>query len=192
MLLMHKDKKVARFTVYENRPFEIQEIYNESEMPIGLKGAIEFANKNLLDWCANRTIPEGRMNIREIKSSLEIHGGLNLVSLKSLKLSLNDTYWYKPEDSDITWDEVELKRHKFIAVIYQLETSNKITVPGLSPDFTTDGALKKFWVKKNKSPYLLKSGEFTGITNGSGILAANEIVATKIAQLMHIDVRMFC
>ena len=187
MYLMHKDKMVAKFNLYKNKPFEFIDIYDENELPIGLRGNIHFASNNLMAWHSRRCIPNGRLNIKEIEQALENYGSIDEVSLSSFGLSLNDTYWYKPENSELSWDTINFRDNEFNESLFELETIDKILNPNMSPDFRTNGALNKMWIISDGRPCLIKSGDIDGITNNSGILAANEIVASQIATLLGLD-----
>ena len=179
MILMHKDIPVAKFNTYSDKPCDALEIYNEKELPFGLKGDLEFISKNIMSWHSNRAIPMGRINIDEIKQVLEPFGGLNKVTLNSLGLSLTDTYWYKPEKSDLTWANVSLHQNKFDLDLFNIEF-NKFVKPGISPDYRTDGMLNKFWAFDESNNFVLvKEGQ-------PPIVAANEVVASEIAGLLDI------
>ncbi len=179
MYLMHKNDIVAKIETYNEKPCSVIEIYIPDKMPIGLKGDIDLADRNLMLWHHHRSIPDGRVNIESLKRALNIDRELDRLSTRSLGLSLTDSYWYKAEESKITWEDVNLYDHKFISDIL-LSKQGQLEKQHISPDYTTDGMLEKFWIDIEGRPFLIKSGHIPGATE-NGILAANEIVASKIA-----------
>ncbi len=186
MLLMHKNDALCKFTLYDDKPSEILEIYNEKLLPIGLRGDKDFATSNLMSWHNSKAISRGRMNLPKIEEELDAFGGLNKVALNSLGLSLNDCYWYKPDNTAFTWEEVNFRDNTFSANLFSIE-AEAFQKPGMSPDYRTNGALKKFWLCSDGVSYFIKSGEFAGVTNGSGILAANEVAVGEIAKILNMD-----
>ena len=182
MYLMHKNDIVARFECYNYKPATVTEIFMEDKMPIGLRGDTDFATRNIMSWHSNRAIPIGRMNYEKIEDALKNFGGLDKVTFNSMGLSLNDCYWYKNENSSLTWEDVNFRDNNFSEDLFRLEVTGVID-PKKSPDYRTNGALKKFWTIQDGSPILVKSGEFDGVTNGSGILAANEVYVSILANV---------
>lgn len=189
MLLMHKNDEVAKLTMYNGKPMGVSTVLNDKLMPMGSRGSLEKADEYIPIWHTMRAIPRTRINAGKIFEKLGEPGKL---SVNSHGLSLTDCYWYKEEDANLTWEKVNLFTNPFSPDIY-LSLYDKLKVQGTSPDYTTDGMLEKFWTMMAGKPHLVKSGEYPGVTNGSGILAANEVAAYRIAELMnipHIDYRI--
>ncbi len=182
MLLMHKDIPVAVIIVRNDKPIGVNKIINEQHLPYSLKGSLEKADQWIIEWHSNRAIPVGRINSEQLR---EQFGDFDKLAIRSMGLSLTDSYWYKPEGKDIKWEHVDLHRNGFTPDLL-LFKKRLLKEQGISPDYTTNGVLEKFWIQSDKKPFLLKSGDVPGITHNSGILAANEIIASKTAKLMNI------
>lgn len=182
MLLMHKNDIVARVQMYNRKPMGVEGVVNDNLMPMGLRGSLEKADCNISAWNAKRAIPRGRINSEEL---FKRFGDPDALSVKSYGLSLTDCYWLKDENSNLTWENVNLFSNSFTPDML-LFMNHMLNKQGISPDYTTDGMLEKFWTIINRKPCLVKSGEFPGVTKGSGILAVNEIATCRIAKLMEI------
>ncbi len=182
---MHKNDIVAKFELFHEKPCQMIEIYKPEMMPIGLKGDVDMADRNLMIWHHHRSIPDGRINIESLKKALNIDEQLDRLSTRSLGLSLTDSYWYRPEESEIKWEDVNLFDHGFKSDIL-LSKQGLLEKQHISPDYTTDGALEKFWIYTDHRAFLIKSGTIPGATE-NGILAANEVIAGKLAAAMCIE-----
>ena len=136
-ILMHGDKEVA----YINDKMKLQEIYDRQEMPIGFRNPQNVSLRFSL-WLSHRTIPNNRI----FADSLRKVTGCDFIDamLRNMSVSITDTYWMKPEESDLTWGQVNYHDNLFSnevsnAVIQHLSLSDV----SLHPDFTTDGMLEK-------------------------------------------------
>lgn len=187
VILMHKDNPVAEVELYDNKPFKINKLYDRKFLPVGCgctkdtdEEAISFAGGHLMAWNSRRAIPIGRINYKKLEDK---YGDLNEYLISSLGLSLTDCYWYKPLNSDLMWDEVSLQKNGFISDLFLL---NEFFEKTYNPDLTTNGVLEKYWINNDGMSCLVKAGELPGATP-DGILAANEVVAAKVATLMKLE-----
>lgn len=180
MYLMHKDIVVAKIEVNQNRPYRVNEIYQPEEMPVGTIGDIGFASRNIMRWHSKRAIPIGRINSDKIEDKL---GSVDELSIKSYGLSLTDSYWYKDENSDLQWKDVNFYENGFVPDLLLLK-KGLLDHQHIGPDYTTNGCLDKFWIYQNGVPYLIKAG---GLNPHDRILAANEVVAYRIANRLQLD-----
>lgn len=181
MVLMHKDTPVAKIKMTRSIPTGVEEIIIPEHLPIGLGQKLETADINIITWHTRRSIPTGRIGGEKL---FEILGRPEELSVRSFGLSLTDCYWYKSEEyGGLTWDDVSLHKNGFTPDIF-LYMSGKLIKQDISPDYTTDGCLAKFWTLDASGPWLVKSGDIEGITKKTGILAANEVAACRIAGLM--------
>ena len=106
----------------------------------------------------------------------------------SFGLSLNDTLWIVPEKkSDLKWEEVNLYKNSFserlqmasFGLGYEGNSPYKI-----SPEFTTNGMLKKCWIRENNKIFLLKSNSETGFDFASKhVEVFSEYYTSQIAKL---------
>ena len=176
---MRENKKVAKIDLFNGKPLNVIELFSPEDMPIGTQGTIDFANKNIMSWHSSRAIPNGRINLNLIENRL---GDVKYLSINSLGLSLTDHYWYREENSNITWEDVNFFDNDFNPDLFLLK-NNLLDKQHLSPDYTTNGTLEKFWVICENKPYLMKAG---GFNEGDKILAANEVAAYRIASILNI------
>lgn len=178
MYLMHKDDMIAKLNIMNGKPYEVEEIYKADEMPFGTIGDIDFATQNIILWHCGRTIPYGRINLDKIEEKL---GNVDDLSIKSYGLSLTDCYWYKPQNSNLSWQDVNFYNNGFQPDLLLLE-EKLLDKQHISPDYTTNGVLKKFWMYHDGISFLIKAG---GMNKGEKVLAANEVVAYKIANKLN-------
>ena len=182
MYLMHKDVKVAEIRMRDHRPMGVIRVIEPEHLPIGLGTDIDTADMNLQSWHSRRAIPYGRVGSEEL---FKMFGSPEELSVQSMGLSLTDCYWYFENPDIVKWDDISLHKNGFSPdlLLYSLDMLSTLD---LSPDYTTDGFLEKFWTMDASGPMLIKSGDVDGVTNGTGVLAANEVAACRIADLMGI------
>lgn len=106
----------------------------------------------------------------------------------SFGLSLNDSLWIVPEKKAyLNWEEVNLYKNPFserlqmasFGLGYEGNSPYKI-----SPEFTTNGMLKKCWIRENDKIFLLKSNSETGFDFASKhVEVFSEYYTSQIAKL---------
>ena len=186
------DKTVAKLQMSPSGSFRIQEIFSKEEMPTGVPVYDYDANTTnayLEAWDKNRTIPKTRQNKEKIERIL----GMTIrdAELRSMRVSLTDTYWLKPSNMDLLkWEDVNYHKNGFETIIadhlYAKEDNDKIgdAVKLWSfniPDLTTNGDLQKAWFQiEGHPPILIKSGDNRIKT--PQLLNANEIAASIIGK----------
>lgn len=147
---------------------------------------LECRNKLLLEFIRDRRAPSNRAFIdglfNQIGNSIESYLEI------TLGLSLTDTFWFKRCDSGVTWGEVSLYRNKFNEVISNYAFTGTglhgMRVETPSPEFSTDGALPKCWIKTD-AVYLIKGGT-EGYAN-AGREPYMEYLASKVAEVMELN-----
>ena len=107
---------------------------------------------------------------------------------KAFGLSLSDQYWLKPYNLDISYDDINFFDNEFPYTEF-LEASfskNSKTITSINslktPNNTTDGMLKKAWVIKNGTRYLLKGGYKNEL-----LQPFNEVLASEICRRLGFD-----
>lgn len=179
-ILMNREHEVLGFThsFSTNRFLEIDAIYDHQRAPLlvtsprGATGSV----KALESWWCHRAIPVSRDGI-DVKLR-ELHfEDPSQIPFESLGLSLSDQYWIRPEDMDISWEEINFFNNPFPDMDLKLasERWEWLSDVGLnSPDNTSEGMLPKRWIHQKGKTMLLK---------GSGPLgqeAYNEAVSTAL------------
>ena len=106
-------------------------------------------------------------------------------------LSLNDAYWTRPHGAAMRWQDVSLfsapfdERISYTAFTGELK---KIYASGrvVSPEFTTNGTLKKFWRRCDDGIIELVKGDALFGGDMSRSQAVNEYFAAELAEAMGI------
>lgn len=144
----------------------------------------------LNEFIVNRRAPKKRENIAkllEMSGCDTIYGWLSVTHA----LSLIDTYWVKPVDSKLTWEQVSLYTHEFNEVVAKTAFEGGLHGHNLSttsPEYGTDGTFAKCWVRENNVIKLMKRGS-TGARN-AGLEPYSEFYTSQIARelgLEHVD-----
>lgn len=185
--LMHRDIPVAEVS---NRN-QLIKIICQNEMPIGTIGKTKQLTERLFDnWQTLCIIPKDRQNLQAIIKALEKLPSEAFID--SLGVNLTDCYWFKSEDVQLTWKDVNFHDNGFseeIADISLFQNINLINHNYNSPDLTTNGSLTKGWKSIDGIPTLLKFGK-----TEDNIESANEIIVSKIADILkipHVSYNLF-
>lgn len=174
-ILMHKNTPVA----YVSGGYHLKEIFLPNELPLGIYSNNVIAmERNFGAWLKHRTIPENRMFAECLKEMT----GLDFptLMLQSMSISLTDTYWLKPLDKELTWEEINYHDNLFSnnvanALLFNQPFDKAEIVP--HPTFTTDGVLAKTWTLIEDIPYLVKYDETKEQLIG-------EVFASRVADLI--------
>lgn len=186
--LMHKDVPVAEINVMGGKIYSVNRIMNQDHMPIGTKTQHSNLSSQLLSsWNNMRSLPNERQNIEQIEKVLGCT--VSEAKIKSMAVSLIDCYWLKDEGSPLLWDDVNYHTNGFSSDLadFLLWNNNIKSINYNMPDLTTDGALKKTWLSLEGIPTLIKFGDLGINSKGKNLLSANEVIASKVAELMNIE-----
>ena len=195
-ILMNKEKEVLLAEYNEISKFfdRIYKVYDINYAPYIIK-KIYIENDlndtpfrtNLSQWFRNRGIPTWRDKLDLLLHRLNITAPSELLD-KAFGLSLSDQYWLKPYNSDISYDDINFFDNEFPYTEF-LEASfskNSKTITSINslktPNNTTDGMLKKAWVIKNGTRYLLKGGYKNEL-----LQPFNEVLASEICRRLGFD-----
>ena len=115
---------------------------------------------SLNDFFARRQAPKHRGHIKEL---LERYGCDDLEGFLRVThaLSLNDTFWVRGADIDLTWERVSLYANEFDQLVSEAAFDGIISETDLSstsPEFGTDGSYAKCWIRDADGIWLYKSG----------------------------------
>lgn len=175
--LLNKNKVIAEFEVTEFDTINIKEVF--TTLPEWIS--------DLRTFIVNRRAPKHRENIEELLkiSGCDTNKGFLDVSHA---LSLIDTFWAKPINSNLTWEDVSLYTHPFNETI--AKTAFEGGLHGLefsstSPEYGTDGTYAKCWVRENGQIKLLKRGS-SGACN-AGLEPYSEFYASQLAKFFTDD-----
>lgn len=96
--------------------------------------------------------------------------------------SINDSFWIKKEDENITWNDISFYRNDFNDTISKLAFEGLglygMQMSSTSPELTTDGSFRKCWRKEDGKIYLYKRG--TSGAYNAGLEPYCEALASEI------------
>ncbi len=154
-------------------------------LPIGLTPDPESLEK----WLSSRIIPKNREFVDRILSESGLSHNDTIGIIRLCKgLSLNDSYWIVEEGSGGKFANYNLYENSFARTLSLIAYTGygSFTCKGFtsSPEYTTNGMLRKCWRRINKKIYLYKGGS-VGAAN-AGNEPYSEFYAAQIAEKMRI------
>lgn len=185
--LMHKRKAVAEMELDESTGFilKISEIYDAEHLPVGISCKNGIADRKALnEWWTDRSIPASRSGVRNALEHLNI-SNTKMLLVRCFGLSLSDQYWIKPQNEEISWDDINFFNNPFSEDIGDVLFGTPKNMEGFdfsSPDNTSDGCLKKRWKLINGKRCLVKGGSDLAHQQ-----PFNEVIATKIMERLGIS-----
>lgn len=185
--LMHKRKAVAEMELDESTGFilKISEIYDAEHLPVGISCKNGIADRKALnEWWTDRSIPASRSGVRNALEHLNI-SNTKMLLVRCFGLSLSDQYWIKPQNEEISWDDINFFNNPFSEDIGDVLFGTPKNMEGFdfsSPDNTSDGCLKKRWKLINGKRCLVKGGSDLARQQ-----PFNEVIATKIMERLGIS-----
>ncbi len=182
--IMHKNINVADIEIDDasGTISKISDIASIEHAPVGTVSKGTIARAELNDWWKGRSIPASRQGIQEALETLDIKD-TQILTVKSLGLSLSDQYWIKPQNSNLSWSEVNFFENDFSEDIGNIlfgAVSYK-PIDFAAPDNTSDGWLKKRWKIINGERCLFKGG-----SNPFQQEPFNEVIASKLMERLNI------
>ena len=184
--LMHKDIPAVDFEWDTESCFirQIGKVYSAAHLPVGISAVNnESIRFGLNDWWLSRAIPANRFGIRKALETLSVPN-TKLLLTRCMGLSLSDQYWIRPQDSTVTWHEVNFFENSFSDDIGDVLLGKATKADGFdfhSPDNTSDGCLKKRWKIIDGRRCLIKAGSGPYMQQ-----PFNEVIATKIMERLGI------
>ena len=187
-ILKQFDKPLLKFsaTTDTSEP-EIQILWidegNRSLLPLDLA----LTPEGLSRWLRRRTIPKNRAYVHNLlaKCGLNLNRPLSIINICK-GLSLNDCYWVVQKDNDDVFEKVNLYDNPFSNVLAELAFtgygSSLRSSLFSSPEFTTNGMLRKCWRRIGGKVYLYKGG--TEGASNTGFEPYSEFYAAQIAAAM--------
>ena len=192
-ILMNQNTNVLKFEFDSelNVITKIDKIYDLDYAPLNIKNILEEKRTiELNNWFNDRGIPVYRDNAKEILDMFNINNVKELIN-RDYALSVSDQYWFKPEKMDIEWKNInyfdkEYDSISFADATYGIGAGNSLKQSGASnhdrtPNNTSNGQLRKVWIKKEGDNYLYK---------GAGTIhnfePINEVLASRICEILEV------
>lgn len=176
-ILKHKDLDTAMVKInhFSGRIEYILEVYLPEELPVGCKKD----GTGLAEWWNMRAVPDTRKGIQQALKILREETSQSLM-LAAYGLSLTDHYWMQPVSKELYWRDINFFENDFSDELGNLLTdTGRIDVDDhisrFSPASSVNGEMKKKWIIRDHTRYLLKIN-----TNNYGQQAVNEKIATRL------------
>ena len=187
-ILKQFDKPLLKFsaTTDTSEP-EIQILWVDEENRSLLPLDLTLTPEGLSRWLRRRTIPKNRAYVHSLlaKCGLNLNRPLSIINICK-GLSLNDCYWVVQEDNDDIFEKVNLYDNPFSNVLAELAFtgygSSLRSSLFSSPEFTTNGMLRKCWRRISGKVYLYKGG--TEGASNTGFEPYSEFYAAQIPAAM--------
>lgn len=163
--------------------------YDESKkhlLPINM----ELTAKGIIKWLSNRVIPKNRAFVDEILKTfgLSVNDTKGIIDI-CLGLSLNDSYWVTPIEFEGKFVDYNLFENPFseaLSLVAYTGVGSAEKAFSTSPEFTTNGMLRKAWRHiENEGIYLYKGGT-EGAAN-AGNEPYSEFYAYQVAKAMGLN-----
>lgn len=153
--LMNKDNIILEFSCKRDEfdePVFSEDFWMSDLKPIGFTSVSSFLER--------RKAPKHREHIQDLLIKYgcnDIEGFIKVTHAASL----NDTFWVRETDSPIVWNDISLFRNDFNELISLAAFEGIIPdedISSTSPEFTTNGAYAKCWVREDDTIFLYKTG----------------------------------
>lgn len=189
-VLKQFDMPLLRFsaTTDTSEP-EIEILWHNPDHADKLPLDLQLTPESLSKWLRHRTIPKNRAYVHSLlaKCGLNLNRPMSIINICKA-LSLNDCYWVAEDGDDSSFDKINLYDNPFSNVLAALAftgygSSIRSSLTS-SPEFTTNGMLRKCWRRISGKIYLYKGGT-DGAAN-AGNEPYSEFYAAQVAQAMGI------
>lgn len=190
-VLKQFDMPLLRFsaTTDTSEP-EIEILWHDPDHADKLPLDLQLTPESLSKWLRHRTIPKNRAYVHSLlaKCGLNLNRPMSIINVCKA-LSLNDCYWVAEDGDDSSFDKINLYDNPFSNVLAALAftgygSSIRSSMTS-SPEFTTNGMLRKCWRRISGKIYLYKGGT-DGAAN-AGNEPYSEFYAAQVAQAMGIQ-----
>ena len=169
---------------------EIEILWYDASQVDKLPLDLELTPESLSKWLRHRTIPKNRAYVHSLlaKCGLNLNRPMTIISVCKA-LSLNDCYWVAEDGDTSTFAKINLYENPFSNVLAALAftgygSSIRSSLTS-SPEFTTNGMLRKCWRRISGKIYLYKGG--TEGASNTGFEPYSEFYAAQVAQAMGIN-----
>ena len=174
--LMCVDVEVANLEIGISEILNL-EILQSRYLPIG----VSFGPISLMNWFSRRRIPASRAHLERMEWVI---GSIDSAVYKSFGLSLSDSYWIRPCDSDLEWGSVNFFENDFSDDVGEyLMTESTGGVDLNSPSINTEGMVPKKWI--------VDSSGFRRLVKGPGRFTFwqyNEVAAFRVGKALGIPI----
>ncbi len=151
---------------------------------------MELTAKGIIKWLSNRVIPKNRAFVDEILKifGLSVNDTKGIIDI-CLGLSLNDSYWVIPVEFDGKFADYNLFENPFseaLSLVAYTGIGSAEKAFSTSPEFTTNGMLRKAWRHIEDDGIYLYKGGTEGAAN-AGNEPYSEFYACQVAKAMGLN-----
>ena len=172
-ILKQFDEPLVKFsaTTDTSEP-EIQILWTNEEKAALLPLDLTLTPEGVSRWLRRRTIPKNRAYVHSLlaKCGLNLNRPLSIISVCK-GLSLNDCYWVVEDGDTASFGKVNLYDNPFSNVLAELAFTgygSSVRASLLSsPEFTTNGMLRKCWRRIGGKVYLLRAARRARLTQAT-------------------------
>ena len=130
----------------------ISKIHNSALLPIYIARTQELRH-----WLEKRAIDAHRTNSRLLKKVLRLSERDDInTTLAMHAATITDTYWVKPADSSLTWDDIRYHENYFCDLALRGDLSAFSHPPSRTPELTNIGSFEKCWKMEDGKWWLHK------------------------------------
>lgn len=177
--LMNKNSQVAVFQKskdqLDNGFVMISE--RKEKLPIGFH--------DINSWLDKRQAAKHREHLRRLMAQCGCLNSEGFIKITHAT-SLNDTFWVKDADEDVSWEAVSLYQNEFNEVISRISFEGTglfgIDFSTTTPEFSTEGSFEKCWKRETDNIFLYKRGS-TGARN-AGLEPYSEFYAGQVGKII--------
>ena len=148
--LMNKDMIAASFDKKNNNWILLQQ---NSRLPLG--------RFEINEWLEDRKAYKHNRHLKQLMIDCGCETTEGFIKITHAA-SINDTFWIKERNEDVTWDDISFYRNDFNDTISKLAFEGLglygVQMSSTSPELTTDGSFRKCWKKEDGVIYLYKRG----------------------------------
>ena len=190
-ILMNKNRPLIEVAISASGYIiDTYEVFDTSALPVGINHNDDKLPATLNDWWHSRIIPASRDGLKFVLHLYDIESA-SILSKRSLGLSLSDQYWIKPVGSDLEWNDVNFFTNEFsteLGEAFFARGSSKPNINPFTPDASSNGWLKKKWVRIDGQTYLAKAGSIPLLQQPYNEVVASEILTSL--NIPHVDYKV--
>ncbi len=189
--LMNKDNIAAEFSADSKSEFSD----NVSFSTHRIIGKLPIGFDSINSWIEGRKASKHNAHLKSLMRSMNCDDSEGFIRTTHAA-SINDTFWIKSKNENVTWNDVSLYRNQFTETISRLAFEGvglyDEVFSSTSPEFTCDGSFSKCFRKENYTGeygsdiFLYKRGHELSIGNivKSGYEPYCEQMASEIAKVI--------
>lgn len=178
--LMNKEQILLSFYIKEEygekTAYEDECFVPSSLLPVGFS--------DIQSWLERRNFAKHKEHLQKWLKEWQIDHLEGFIRITH-GLSLNDSFWVRPEKASLHWSEINLYTNDFSDIVSRtaFETGlHGLKLSSTSPEFTSEGSFAKCWMKEKDGIYLYKKGS-DGFAN-SGLEPYSEYYASQAADIL--------